>query len=398
MMNRRVYLDHNATSELRPQVRYEMQNAMNLTGNASSIHAEGRALHGFIEKSRDKIANLVRANPQNIIFTSGGTEANMTVLSPKLVVANRFNLTKTPKCFVSAIEHVCVLSGGHFAAGDVTHIPATSNGVIDLSALSALLEEHCHFLPETEPQVPFIVSVMLANNETGAIQPISKIAEIVGQYGGLLHTDAVQAAGKIPIDCRTLGADFITLSAHKFGGPQGVGALVLCSDNLVIGDPLLRGGGQELKRRAGTENAIGIGGFGAAAEEAYKQIAVSGRIRDMRDRLERRIRMIAPEAVIFAEEVERLPNTTYFSVAGLTAELLLIALDLEGIAVSSGAACSSGKVEPSHVLAAMGVPSDLANGAIRISLGWSTTDEDIEHFIAVWSKIYEKFKQRRAAA
>lgn len=395
----RIYLDHNATSPLRPAVRDAMIEAFGLDGNASSIHAEGRAAHSAIERARDMVAGLVNANPKNVIFTGGGTEANMTVLSPDLVLANKpLTQKKPPLCFLSEIEHPCVLSGGRFAAEQIVRLRVTRDGVVDLDSLRARLDEFCAFDPENESPVPFIVSVMLANNETGAVQPVQEIASLVHDHGGLMHTDAVQAAGKIPIDCTALGADFLTLSAHKLGGPQGVGALVLCSDNLVVGRPLLQGGGQEMKRRAGTENVAGIVGFGVAAQEAGRDLDNIERIAALRDQLETALKSYASELVVFSDTVSRLPNTTCLSVAGLTAELLLIGLDLEGIALSSGSACSSGKVDRSHVLTAMQVSPNLADGAVRISLGWNTAQGDIDHFVEAWSKLYDTFKRRHLAA
>ncbi|MGH1353095.1 MAG: cysteine desulfurase family protein, partial [Methyloligellaceae bacterium] len=340
-------------------------------------------------------AALINVSPKFIVFTGGGTEANMTALSPELVAANKPG--SNPEdivLFISEIEHPCVLSGGRFRSDKIRKLPVSGEGVVILSDLEEILTT----FKKENPDTPFLVSVMLANNETGAIQPVPAIAELVHEHGGLLHTDAVQCAGKIAIDCQTLGADLISLSAHKTGGPQGVGALALGSGKLVIGQPVLKGGGQELNRRAGTENVAGIAGFGAAAEEAANELGAIKEIERLRDRLESELLVAAPELTIFANNIERLPNTSCIAVAGLTAETLLIALDLKGIAVSSGSACSSGKVDSSHVLKAMGVDGDLLQSAIRISLGWNSKEQDVDRFVTAWTDIYKKFRNSRAAA
>ncbi len=393
-MTKRTYLDHNATSPLRDCAKEALVSVINTVGNASSIHQEGRKARAIIEKAREQVAGLVNAHPKNVIFTSGGTEANMTALSPELVAANKKADVNHIKLFISAIEHPCVLSGGRFASEDIIQLPVSGEGVVILSELSEKLGE----FRKQNPETPFLVSVMLANNETGAIQPIAEIAQIVREHDGLLHTDAVQCAGKIAIDCKTLCADLLTLSAHKLGGPQGVGALVLGSGKTLIGDHLMKGGGQELNRRAGTENVAGIAAFGAAAEEAANELGRMADIAKLRDKLESELLVEAPELTIFANNVERLPNTSCIAIAGMTAETTLIALDLKGISVSSGSACSSGKVDSSHVLSAMGVEGDLLQSAIRISLGWNTTETDINQFISAWTGIYRKFKSSREAA
>ena len=394
-MTQRVYLDHNATSILRPEAQDAMINALEFPGNASSIHEEGRKARALIEDARRHLAGLVQTSPQNVVFTSGGTEANITALSPELVCANRKGSSKeNVRCFISAIEHPCVHSGGRFNKDDITYLPVSGEGVVIIEKVKETITDFRH----TDPEAPFLVSVMMANNETGAIQPVSEISQIVHEAGGLLHVDAVQAVGKINVECANVGADLLTISAHKIGGPQGIGALILCSKNLVIGPSLMRGGGQELNRRAGTENVAAIAGFGAAAEQSQKDLETISQIETLRDEMETKLLKACPEMFVFALNVERLPNTSCFAIPGMSAETLLIALDLEGIAVSSGSACSSGKVERSHVLSAMGVEEDLARGAIRISLGWNTTQEDVNCFLQVWSDIYKKFKQGRVAA
>lgn len=380
-MAERVYLDWNATAPLRPEARAATLAALDLVGNPSSVHAEGRAAHQVIERARESVAILVGGDPRCVTFTSGGTEANVLALSPGLRDAGG---VRRDGLLVSAIEHPSVLAGGRFAADRVEQIPVTASGCVDLSALA----ERLAGLRAGGVQAP-LVSLMLANNETGIIQPVREAAEIVHQAGGLLHVDAVQAAGRIPIDIKTLGADLLTLSAHKIGGPKGVGALVRRHRDVEV-SPLITGGGQEIRRRAGTENVAAIAGFGAAcacvSRSIQEEIAIVAARRDL---LERIVEASHASLVIFGANVARLPNTTLFTVPGVKAETAVIALDLAGVAVSSGAACSSGKVAPSHVLAAMGVPPELARGAVRVSLGPTTTEKDVESFQSAWNKVLE---------
>ena len=371
-----AYLDHNATSPLRPAAKAAMERALDRCGNPSSVHLEGRVARALVEDSREQVAALVGAQARNVIFTSGGTEANALALTPSLVVGEARG---RDRALISAIEHPSVRSGGRFPQQLREDVPVTREGVVDL----AWLTERLDVLRRSAP----LVSVMLANNETGVIQPVDQVAELTHAAGGLLHIDAVQAAGRIPCDIKSLGADLLTLSAHKLGGPKGVGALILADQDLHIGDPLIRGGGQEGSSRAGTENVSGIAGFGAAAQAVVA--GLMDEAADMaraRDRLEAGLRAAAPSAVIFGATVPRVPNTTLVAMPGIKAETALIALDLEGVSVSSGSACSSGKVAPSHVLAAMGVAPELALGAVRISLGPTTTGEEIEIFLNAWMK------------
>jgi cysteine desulfurase len=372
----RSYFDWNATTPLRPQAAAAMTQVLGVPGNPSSVHAEGRAARRLVERAREEVAALVGAEPGNVVFTSGGTEANMLALTPAIEIASE----KRPRdrLLLSAIEHVSVRSGGRFPRSMIEDIPAKSDGRIDLAALNDAVRRAS--LP--------LVSLMLANNESGVVQPVAEAAAITHAAGGLLHVDAVQGSGRVPCDIRALGADLLTISAHKLGGPKGVGALVRRSDDIHFPDPLIRGGGQERGLRAGTENVTGIVAFGAAAAAAHEQgPAEAERMRMLRNALEAELRAITPQAVIFGEAAERLPNTTLFAVEGMKAETAVIAFDLEGIAVSSGAACSSGKVQPSHVLAAMGVSPALTRGAVRVSLGWSTTEADIERFLGAWRKL-----------
>jgi cysteine desulfurase len=373
LMTSRVYLDWNATTPLRPEAKAAMAAAWELSGNPSSVHAEGRQARRLVEDARAAVAVAVGALPRNVIFTSGGTEANASVLTPGLRGPAG---SPVQRLLISAVEHASVMAGGRFAANAISKIAVTPSGLVDLGDLRTKLISG----------PPALVSIMAANNETGALQPISEAARIVHEAGGLLHVDAIQALGKLPLDIKALGADVTTLSAHKIGGPKGVGAVVL-SEGLLGVEPLLRGGGQERGHRAGTENVAGIAGFGAAAKAAMGALeADRPRLERLRDRLEADLRQ-TPGAIIFSRDVPRLPNTTLFTVPGLRAETAVIGFDLAGVAVSSGSACSSGKVQPSHVLEAMGFGPKLAEGAVRLSLGWSTTETDIDSALQAWRKL-----------
>jgi cysteine desulfurase len=379
-MPERIYLDWNATTPLRPEARQAMAAAWDIAGNPSSVHAEGRQARRLIEDARAAVASAVGGRPQDVVFTSGGTEANALALTPGV---RRGAGQPVQRLLVSAIEHPSVLSGGRFAPGAIGTIDVTGSGLVDVGRLRGLLADG----------PPALVSVMLANNETGAIQPISEVADIVHEAGGLLHVDAIQALGKIPFDIRSMNADLITLSAHKIGGPKGVGALVLGEEVQV--EPLLRGGGQELGRRAGTENVAGIAALGAATAAAMAaRVPEAQRLQSLQERLEKGL-MQTPGMIVFSADAPRLPNTTLFTVPGLKAETAVIGFDLSGIAVSSGSACSSGKVQPSHVLAAMGVAKDLAQGAVRLSLGWSTTEADIDLALQAWRKLADALLRGR---
>jgi cysteine desulfurase len=375
-MPERSYFDWNATAPLRPAAAEALQGVLAVAGNPSSVHAEGRAARRIVEDAREAVAALVAARPGDVIFTSSGTEANMLALTPAIQTPDERRPRE--RLFISAIEHASVRSGGRFPGNAVADIPVDSDGCVDLAALATALAG------ASRP----LVSVMLANNETGVVQPVAAAAEIAHAAGGLLHVDAVQAAGRIACDINALGADLMTLSSHKIGGPKGVGALIRAREDVHFPEPLIRGGGQERGLRAGTENVAGIAAFGAAAAAARRDgPAEAERMRALRDALETGLKAIAPGVVIFGATAERLPNTTLFSAVGLKAETAVIAFDLEGIAVSSGAACSSGKVQPSHVLAAMGVSPALTRGAVRVSLGWTTTESDIERFLNAWRKL-----------
>ena len=381
----RVYLDWNATTPLRPEARQAMAAAWDMAGNPSSVHAEGRQARRLVEDARAAVAAAVGARPQDVVFTSGGTEANALALTPGL---RRGAGEPVRRLLVSAIEHTSVLSGGRFSPETIATIVITGSGLVDVDHLRGLLAGG----------PPALVSVMLANNETGALQPVGEVADIVHEAGGLLHVDAIQAFGKIPFDIKSMKADLVTLSAHKIGGPKGVGALVLADEAQGL-EPLLRGGGQELGRRAGTENVAGIAAFGAAVRAAMAALeGDAARLRGLQHRLEKGLQQ-TPGMIVFSEGTPRLPNTTLFTVPGLKAETAVIGFDLGGIAVSSGSACSSGKVQPSHVLAAMGVGRELAQGAVRLSLGWSTSEADIDLALQAWRKLADALlKGRRNTA
>jgi cysteine desulfurase len=373
-MNIRTYLDHNATSPLRPEAREAMIAALDRTGNPSSIHAEGRAARELIENVREKVAQVFDVKSSAVTFTSGGTEAANWLLQPSY----------GRKLAYLSTEHPCVIAGHRFDRDDVRVLPVSQNGVGCLDNLDEALSADAIF------------AVQAANNETGVIQPLADIAEVTKAKDAVLVCDAVQAVGRLPLGEIAM-ADAVFFSAHKFGGPKGVGAVVLRGDRLDL-QPLIRGGGQERRRRSGTENVSGIAGLGAALEAAVEGLGTFvARAQNLQSKLEAGLRSIASDAIVFGEGAGRLPNTTCFAIPGKSAEILLIALDLEGIAVSSGSACSSGKVEGSYVLQAMGVSRALSGGAIRVSTGWNTEEADIERFLTVLSRICSDRRERRAA-
>lgn len=388
MAKDRIYLDWNATAPLLEGARQAMISALALNGNPSSVHAEGRAARAVIEAARRDVAALVGATAANVVLTASATEAANLVLSPV------FRMGKAPlkigRLYVSAIEHPAVREGGRFASDQVAEIPATASGLIDLAALEALLEAH-----DGETGLP-MVAVMAVNNETGIIQPVREAARLVHARGGLILVDGVQAAGRMALDVEDLGADFLILSAHKIGGPKGAGALIARGETLMP-SPLVRGGGQEKGHRAGTENVAAIAGFGAAA--AWARVSLDERnaaIGALRDRLEAGMRNAAPDLVVHGADVARVANTSFFTLPGLKAETGQIAFDLEGVALSAGAACSSGKVGASHVLTAMG--QDAKTGALRISLGAATTVEEIDRAVEIFTRIAARRKISGAAA
>jgi cysteine desulfurase len=392
MEPQRAYLDHNATAPIRPAAERALIAALDLPGNASSVHREGRAARGEIDRARDAVSALVGAKPANVVFTSGGTEAAAMVLRPGL---RRHKMGQgATLLLVSATEHPCVLSGHGFVPDAVETIPVDADGIVDLGWLATRLAGH----QSDASGGPALVSVQLANNETGVIQPVAEIANMAHQHGALLHCDAVQALGRIPVDTAALGVDALTLSAHKMGGPKGVGATVL-ADGVTMAEALIRGGGQERSRRAGTENIPAIAGFGAAAREIAGSLAdESSRLAALRDDFEARLMAIAPASTIFGKHVARLPNTSAFAIPGLKAQETLILLDLAGVSVSSGAACSSGKVSPSHVLRAMDVADEISACALRISFGWSSCEADVELALQGFAKTLSRRKDEGRAA
>jgi len=381
-----IYLDHNATSPLRPEAAAAVTRASAIGGNSSSVHAQGRAARAIVEDAREAVAKLVGARAQDVIFTSGGTEADALALYGAVYGALEAEARIT-RIFVSAIEHPAVLANAaaiaeRVAGVRVAEIPVTADGTVDVEALRVMLREG---------KGRTLVCVMAANNETGVIQPLDQIAKHVRDAGALLLVDAVQAAGKIALAC---DADYIAVSGHKIGALQGVGALVV-KEGVPL-SPLIAGGGQERGKRGGTHNIAGIASFGAAA-------SVAGSLDDMarqtalRDRFESELMRHWPQAVVFGAKARRLGNTSNFAIPGLSAETALMALDLDGLMVSSGAACSSGKVRASHVLTAMGVSEDLAGGALRVSFGWSSQDSDVDAALASLDKLVSRTRSRAAA-
>jgi cysteine desulfurase len=368
-----AYLDYNATAPVRPEVAAAVAEALARVGNPSSVHRAGRTARAAVETARAQVAAMAGCRPSEVVFTSGGSEANMAALTR----------SGAARLVVSAVEHDSVTETAAGSGLPVATAPVDADGVVDLAALESILAGY----PRDGGT---LVSLMLANNETGVIQPVAEAAALVRRHGARLHCDAVQAAAKIPLDFNTLDADYLSLSAHKIGGPQGVGALVVREVCALV--PLVRGGGQEQGRRSGTENVPGIAGFGVAASLA----GLPARIAALRDAWERRVRDSAPEAVILAAGAARLPNTSCVALPGVGSETQVMALDLAGVGVSAGAACSSGKVKSSRVLAAMGCGPDLAGSAIRISLGWATSEEDMDRLFAAWSALRSRMARRKA--
>ncbi len=360
-----IYLDHNATAPIKPAAREAMIRVLDQVGNASSVHGFGREVRREVERARDQVAALVKTEPINVTFTSGATEANNIVLFG----------TQAQRILISAIEHSALID----AAADMPQveiIPVTGDGVVDLDWLKNALKDD---------ERTTLISVMLVNNETGIIQPIKEIVALAKNHGHThVHTDAVQAAGRLEIDIDDLGVDYLSLSAHKCGGPMGVGALIYAHDKDLMLSKLTKGGGQERGRRAGTENAPAIAGFGVAAELAAADLIEFQAMSQWRETAEQKMLSAVPEAILFGQAVNRVANTIQISLPGIRAETQLMALDLAGFAVSSGSACSSGSIKPSHVLTAMGATEEQAKGALRISFGWQTTQDQLNQFVEAW--------------
>jgi cysteine desulfurase len=340
--------------------------ALEVFGNPSSVHADGRRARAVIEAAREEVAAIVNARPSEVVFTSGATEANNAVLAAGWQTV-----------IIAGIEHDSVLAPARASSARVLEVAADSDGVTPLAALAEAMS--------VAGAGASLVSLQLANNETGVMQPVAEAAIAAREQGYVMHTDAVQAAGRVVIDFRELGCDLMSLSAHKIGGPKGAGALIV-RDGLSP-KPLIWGGGQERRRRGGTENVAGIAGFGAAAREAARELGEMTRVKALRDRLEEGVLRATPDAIVIAGMAARLANTSCIAWPGKLAETLVIKLDLAGIAVSAGAACSSGKVGQSHVLAAMGLPPEIAKSAIRVSIGTGTTEKDIAAFLAAWQNM-----------
>ena len=365
----RFYLDYNATAPLRPEARDALLAALDI-GNPSSVHEEGRKARALVEAARADVARLVGAPAETVIFTSGGTEACNLALGLRQAPAGEIK-----RLLVSAIEHSAVLAAAKESGLPVEELPVTPNGVLDLAALDAALAD----------DTPALVCVMLANNETGVIQPIAEVAAKTRAHGSLLFCDGVQAAGKIDINLFALGVDALSLSGHKLGAPMGVGALV--TRPAVVVPPQLIGGGQELGRRAGSENISGIAAFAAAARAAMRDLEAFADLADRRDEMEAALQAAQAQLVVYGKGAPRLANTSCFALSGLNAETLVMAMDLAGISVSAGSACSSGKVSRSHVLAAMQAEPHISKGVLRVSLGWQSRAEDTQKLVNEWSKL-----------
>jgi cysteine desulfurase len=376
-----VYLDHAATSPIRPEAREAMLAALDIGANASAVHAKGRAARAVIEAARAEVAALVGAAPSQVVFTSGGAEAN-TLAVEGLAASGAKTL------IVSAIEHPSVSEAAKATGLLVEVWPVTAEGVVDLDWLSARLEAW-----DEATDRRLAVGLMLANNETGAIQPVAEVSRLVRARNGLLHIDAVQAVGKIAVDLEALGADTLTLSAHKIGGPQGSGALVFGPRAVIR--RRIHGGGHEQGLRAGTENLSGVAGFGAAAKVSLAHLPQMAQLALWRDAAAQKVK--AAGAVVAAEAAPRLPTILNIAVAEFPSQTQLMLLDLEGVMVSAGSACSSGKTTASGVLTAMGY-GDLAKGALRVSSGWSTTQADWDRFTTVWLAAYARHAARREVA
>ncbi|WP_417434289.1 cysteine desulfurase family protein [Hoeflea sp.] len=386
MAKGRLYFDYNATAPLLAVAQSAMVDAMQLPGNPSSVHAEGRKARAVVSNARESVARLCNVSAAQVVFCSGATEAANHVLTPDYRMGR--SPVRVSRLFVSAVEHPAVLEGGRFAAEQITVLPVDAQGRLDLDALEAAFAGH------DQESGQAMLGLQLANNETGVIQPVREAADIVKAHHGLMVVDAVQGAGRMALSLEALGADFLILSGHKIGGPKGIGALVSAGETLMP-VPLLRGGGQEKGHRGGTENLICIAGFGAAADAACEALGDVERIAALRDRLEAGVRDLAPDVILHGETVGRLANTSFFSLPGLKAETAQIAFDMEGVAVSAGAACSSGKIGLSHVLAAMDADADL--GAIRVSLGGEHTENDVERFLEAFKAINTRRLARMGA-
>lgn len=362
-----IYLDYNASAPLKPEARDAVIDALAVAGNPSSVHQAGRAARGVVERARAAVAELVGARAQNVVFTSGATEAN------NMAIRGFVPEGDPRRVIINSTEHPSVLE----AVADAEHLPVRADGVVDIGLLQRMLADrdwrNC------------LVSVMAVNNETGVIQPIDEVVSVAHAAGAKVHCDAVQAAGRLPIDMSARGIDLVTISAHKMGGPRGVGA-VIAGPGMDL-NALVRGGGQERGKRSGTENVAGIAGFGAVCAASAHYTAAEGAVNALRDRLEMALNDAVPTAVILAANSPRMGHVCCVALPGVSAETQVMALDLDGIAVSAGSACSSGKIKRSHVLHEMGLPDDISGSAIRISLGWNSRDEDVDGFVVAYERM-----------
>ena len=387
MTGKRAYLDHNASAPLLAEARAAMLAALEVDANASSVHADGRAARRLVEEARRDVAALVDARPEHVVFTSGATEAASMLLAPDWTLGR--SALRMARLVVCATDHPCILGGGHFAPEAIVVIGVDGDGVVDLAALEAAVAGH------DRAEGLALVAIHAANNETGVLQPIGEIARLAKAHGAALAVDAVQAAGRIPLDISEGCGDFLILSSHKIGGPKGAGAVIGVSD-LMMPRPLIRGGGQEKGHRAGTENVAAVAGFGAAARAALAGLGDMDRVRGLRDGFEAAVRELCPDAIVFGQAAERLPNTLFFALPGVKAETAQIAFDLAGVSLSAGSACSSGKVGASHVLKAMGVEGD--RGGLRVSIGRDTGEAELAAFRAALAQLIERRAARTRAA
>ena len=360
----RTYLDYNATALIRPDVLTLVTQVMGEVGNVSSVHDFGRRARHYVEQARRQVAQLCAVQEDQVVFTSGATESINTVLGGY----------RDKPCLISSIEHLATIAAAPHAAV----IPVLDSGVVDMDGYKILLAE----------VKPELVSVMLVNSETGVLQPVKEMAQLAHDAGALFHTDAVQGAGRIDISLDNLGVDFMSLSGHKMAGPQGVGAII--SKKGVNLPKFMLGGGQEKNCRAGTHNTAGIAGMGLAAAQALENLPHYAEIERLRDGMEQQMHEISSKITIYGSDAPRVGNTCNVGVAGLPAQTQMMALDLDGIAVSSGSACSSGAFKASHVLMAMGASEEDAKSALRISMGWATTSADIDRFLESWKKIVKR--------
>ncbi len=367
MITTRTYLDYNATAPLLPEARAAMIAALEQFGNPSSVHAEGRAARAIIEAARIAVAALVKAKPSEVIFTSGATEANAWVMGAGWT-----------RIYLADIEHDSIDVPAARSSAERVVLPVDGNGIVPVESVAAVLADAAAARRS-------LLTLQTANNETGVIQPVADVAALAHEHGIAVHTDAVQAAGRIDLDFRSLGVTTMSISAHKLGGPKGVGALIVREGTDL--KAMIAGGGQEHRRRGGTENVAAIAGFGAAAVVVRNRMADWSRVCDLRNELEREILAVTPNAVIAGAGAPRIPNTSSVAVAGRVAETSVIKFDLAGVAVSAGAACSSGKVGASRALRAMGFSEELARSAVRLSLGRDTTRDDIDALLGAWRKI-----------